>query len=327
VGAAPRRSPGPANKNPVPRRPDVVCLGILVADAVARPVDAPPLRGKLAVVDEITLHGGGCALNTASGLARLGLRAAVAGKVGADPFGDFLLDLLDARGIDREGVIRDPESSTSASVVLVASDAERTFIHSPGASGTIRADELDPAVVYSGRALHVAGSLVMEQLDGEPTGRILAEARARGVHTSLDTVFDPTGRWQRVVPSLAQADLVCLSLAEAEAITGEREPARAVVWLRARGARDVAVKLGADGSYVAGEGFEGSVPPVEVEAVDGTGAGDAFVAGLLYGRLEGWPIERAARLANAVGALATTVVGASESPPTLDEACAAAGLE
>ena len=61
--------------------------------------------------------------------------------------------------------------------------------------------------------------------------------------------------------------------------------------------------------------------------MDGTGAGDVFVAGLLYGRLEGWPIERAARLANAVGALATTVVGASESPPTLDEACAAAGLE
>jgi sugar/nucleoside kinase (ribokinase family) len=311
----------------LPHRPDVVCLGILVADAVARPVDAPPLRGKLSVVDELALHGGGCALNTASGLTRLGLRAEVAGKVGADPFGDFLLELLDARGIGREGVIRDPESATSASVVLVSSDAERTFIHCPGASGAIRADELDPAVVYAGRALHVAGSLVMEQLDGEPTARILAEARERGLHTSIDTVFDPTGRWQRVLPCVPHADLVCVSLAEAQAITGERDPARAAAWLRVRGAGDVAVKLGPDGCFVAGAGFEGQVPPVEVEAVDGTGAGDAFVAGLLHGRLEGWPLERAARLANAVGALATTVVGASEKLPTLAQACAAAGLE
>ena len=313
--------------DPCANRPDVVCLGILVADAVARPVDAPPLRGKLSVVDELTLHGGGCALNTASGLTRLGLRADVAGKVGADAFGDFLLDLLDARGIGRAGVVRDPESATSASVVLVSSDAERTFIHCPGASGAIRADELDPELCFAGRALHVAGSLVMEQLDGEPTGLILAEARARGVHTSLDTVFDPTGRWQRVLPSLAHADLVCVSLSEAQAITGERDPARAAAWLRDHGAGDVAVKLGPDGCFIAGAGFEGPVPPPAVEAVDGTGAGDAFVAGLLYGRLAGWPLERAARLANAVGALATTVVGASEALPTLAEACAAAGLE
>ncbi|MGZ4381002.1 MAG: carbohydrate kinase family protein [Gaiellaceae bacterium] len=311
----------------MPSPPDVVCLGILVADAVARPVDAPPLRGKLSVVDELTLHGGGCALNTASGLARLGLRVEVAGKVGADPFGDFLLDLLDSRGIGRSGVIRDPESATSASVVLVSSDAERSFIHCPGASGDLRAEELDPAGLSAGRALHVAGSLVMERLDGEPTGRILAEARARGAHTSLDTVFDPTGRWERVLPSLQHADLVCVSLSEAQAITGERDPALASEWLRRRGAGDVAVKLGPGGCFVAGEGFEGQVQPLVVEAVDGTGAGDAFVAGLLYGRLAGWPLERSARLANAVGALATTVVGASESPPTLAEALAAAGLE
>jgi len=324
---APAALTGSCEHDPLPPRPDVVCLGILVADAVARPVDEPPLRGKLSVVDEVTLHGGGCALNTASGLARLGLRVEVAGKVGADPFGDFLLGLLDDREIGRAGVIRDPGVATSATVVLVSSDAERTFIHCPGASGQTRADELDPAGLYAGRALHVAGSLVMEQLDGEPTARILAEARAGGVHTSLDTVFDPTGRWERVLPSLVHADLVCVSLSEAQAITGERDPARAAAWLRGRGAGDVAVKLGPDGCFVAGAGFEGRVPPLEVEAVDGTGAGDAFVAGLLYGRLAGWPLERAARLANAVGALATTVVGASEAPPTLAEARAAAGLE
>jgi sugar/nucleoside kinase (ribokinase family) len=101
---------------------DVVCLGILVADAIARPVDEVPPRGALELVDEISLHGGGCALNTASALVRLGLDARVVGKVGADPFGDFILQLLDERGVDRRGVLQDSAVSTSATVVLVDSD-------------------------------------------------------------------------------------------------------------------------------------------------------------------------------------------------------------
>ncbi|MER3410255.1 MAG: carbohydrate kinase, partial [Thermoleophilia bacterium] len=110
--------------------PDVVCLGILVADVVARPVGELP-RGAVALMEEVSLHGGGCALNTATGLARLGLEAAVAGKVGVDPLGDFLLGLLDERGIDRRGVLRDPAVPTSATVALVDSAGERTFLHLP----------------------------------------------------------------------------------------------------------------------------------------------------------------------------------------------------
>lgn len=71
----------------------------------------------------------------------------------------------------------------------------------------------------------------------------------------------------------------------------------------------------------------GRLAPPDVAAVDGTGAGDAFAAGLLYGRLAGWPLERAARLANAAGALATTAVGAVEGVGGLDEALALAGLQ
>lgn len=308
-------------------RPDVVCVGILVADTIARPVDELPPKGELAFAEEIVLRGGGCALNTATGLTRLGLRAAAAGKVGADAFGDFLLDLLAARGIDAGGVIRDATAATAATVVLVSADGERTFIHVPGASGELRAEELDPDALYSGRVLHLAGALVMERLDGEPAAGILAEARARGLATSVDTVFDGTGRWQRVLPCLPYADLFCASLVEARSITGEADPERAAAWLRERGARDVAIKLGPDGCYVAGDEFAGALAPVPVRAIDGTGAGDAFVAGILHGRLAGWPLERAARLGNAVGALATTAVGASEGLPALPEALAAAGLE
>src|SRR5215475_2346925 len=124
---------------------DVVCLGILVADVVARPIDRAPAPGTLGLVDSIVLRGGGCALNTSSAAARLGLEAAAIGKVGTDPFGNFVLSLLRERGVDDSGVVRDPDVPTSASVALVDSAGERTFLHNPGAN-----DALAPAEVGEG---------------------------------------------------------------------------------------------------------------------------------------------------------------------------------
>jgi sugar/nucleoside kinase (ribokinase family) len=306
---------------------DVVCLGILVADAIARPVGELPDRGSLGLVDDISLHGGGCALNTASALVRLGLSAGVAGKVGGDALGAFILSLLDERGVDRGGVITDPAVATSASVVLVDAAGERTFLHLPGASARLRAEELDRSHLFSGRCLHLAGALVLELLDGKPGADLLAEARSRGLLTSLDTVWDATGRWGRILPALPHVDLFAPSLAEGRAITGKEEPVAVAWWLRERGVGAVVLKCGAAGCYVSGDEFEGAVQALPVAAVDSTGAGDAFVAGLLHGRLAGWPLERSARFANAVGALATTAVGAVEGVRDLEETLALAGLE
>jgi sugar/nucleoside kinase (ribokinase family) len=303
---------------------DVVCLGILVADVIARPVDELP-HGAVSLMDEISLHGGGCALNTATGLARLGLSVLVVGKVGEDTFGNFVVGLLDERGLDTRGVLRDPAVPTSATVVLVDRAGERSFLHLPGANGALGAEELAPEI-FAGRALHVAGALVMPALDGAPTAGLLAEAQRRGVHTSLDTVYDATGHWERLQPCLPHLDLLMASLAEAQGISGEHEPANAAAWFRDRGVAEVALKLGPDGCYVAGAEFEGDVPAFPVDVVDGTGAGDAFAAGVIYGRLAGWPLGDAARLANAAGALATTVVGATEGLLDLEETLAFAGL-
>jgi sugar/nucleoside kinase (ribokinase family) len=305
---------------------DVVCIGILVADVIARPVQELP-RGRLALVEEVSLRAGGCAVNTASALVRLGVRAAVVGRVGEDALGDFLLGVLDERGVDRAGVERDPAVPTSATVVLVDEGGERTFLHLPGANGRLRPEDLEKDAAFAGRALHVGGALVLPGLDGRPTAALLAEAQQRGLLTSLDTVWDPTGHWERVYPSLPHLDVFAPSLAEGEAISGERGPAAVAAWLREHGVGTVAVKLGAHGCYASGPDFEGSVEAVSVASVDGTGSGDAFVAGLLYGRLAGWPLERAVRLANAVGALATTAVGAVEGLRSLDETVALAGLE
>ncbi len=305
---------------------DVVCLGILVADVIARPVDRLPERGTLELVDEIRVHGGGCALNTASALARLGRHAAAAGKVGADPLGDVLLGVLEERGVDRRAVVRDPVTPTSATVALVGADGERTFLHLPGANASLRAGDLDPELIFSGRALHVGGALLLEALDGEPTAAVLAEARRQGLFTSLDTAYDASGRWNRVLPSLQGLDLFTPSIAEARAVTGERDPDRAAMRLRELGVREVAVTLGPDGCYVAGENFEGYLPATDVEVVDGTGSGDAFAAGFIHAKLAELPLADAARLANATGALAATASGAYDGLRGLEETMALAGL-
>src|SRR5919202_1535356 len=148
---------------------DVVCVGILVADVVARPVDALPPSGSLERIDEIALH-------TATALTRLGASAAVAGKVGRDPLGRFLADTLDERRIARGGVVSDDTTPTSASVALVAADGERTFLHVPGANARLRVEELERAFLLSGRRLHVAGALVLDAFDGEPCAALLADA-------------------------------------------------------------------------------------------------------------------------------------------------------
>ncbi len=298
---------------------DVTCLGILVADVIARPVDALPVPGSLGLVDDVALRGGGCALNTGTMLSRLGLSVACAGKVGADAFGDYLLGVLDERGIHHSLVLRDAGAPTSATVALVDSAGERTFLHVPGANGTLRLDELDLDRALASRWLHLAGALVMPGLDGAPTGSLLAEAQRRGVVTSLDTVWDATGRWERIEAALPHLDLFCASGTEAAAMSRESEPEAAAAWARARGAHTVAIKLGAAGCYVESVEFAGRVPAPRVEAIDSTGAGDAFAAGLIYARLQGWALERAAQFANAVGAAATTAVGAAEGLPTIDE--------
>lgn len=302
--------------------PEVLCAGIVVADAIASPVDEPPERGRLALVDSVELHTGGCALSTASALVRLGVPTALCGCVGDDLFGGVLAREAAARGIETSA-LRASEELTSASVVLDASDGERTFLHNPGASGALTAADVMRALERSGaRWLHIGGALVLPALDGEPMARVLRDARERGVATSLDPVHDATGGWRRLHSCLPHLDAMCPNLTEARGITGEDEPESCAAWLRDRGVGRVAIKMGRHGAYALdGEGG-GYLAPVAVDSRDETGAGDAFAAGLICGLTKGWPAVEAARLGNAVGALSTTAVGASTALPTFEEAMA-----
>lgn len=299
----------------------IICLGILVADIVGRPLRAVPDPGKLVLVDEMSLHTGGCAINTATALARLGLPVEVIGKVGLDSFGNFVLNALAERSIGSRGITRDKEVGTSATMVMVAPDGERRFVHYIGANARLTLEDIDLAMVNAGSILHVGGSLVMPGIDGEPTAELLRNARLAGVTTFLDTVWDDTKRWMKILaPCLPYIDYFVPSLPEGQALTGLVDPTEVAQTLLERGVKTVGLKMGQDGCLVmSGDCQAFRLPAFQVDVVDATGAGDAFAAGFIAGVWHGWPLEQTARFANAVGALCVTGLGATGGVRSLPE--------
>ena len=305
---------------------DVVCLGLMVADVVAVPVTGMPPRGGLSTVERMELHTGGCAVNTGISLARLGMKVGLIGRVGQDGFGEYILSVLQGHGIDTAAVRRDPLSHTSGSLVLVDHDGERSFIHHVGANGAIRERDVDMALVGRARILHVAGSNMMPGFDGVATARVLQSAQTIGVITSLDTAWDPSGRWLELIePALPHIDFFVPSLEEAKEITRCEEPSAVAHRLLQYGVKTVVLKMGGDGCYVTTSREEFLVPAYPVPVVDTTGAGDAFAAGFLAGVVKGWRLREAAALACAVGACCVTAVGATTGIRSLEETMAFVG--
>jgi sugar/nucleoside kinase (ribokinase family) len=311
------------------RNKPIVCLGIMVADVVGRPLRALPGPGRLVLVEEMELHTGGCAVNTATALARLGTPVEVIGKVGSDPFGDFILHQLADRGIGARGVLRDSEVGTSATMVMVDPDGERRFVHYLGANARLTLGDVDFAMIEDATIFHVAGALVLPGIDGEPSAELLRRAQAAGVTTFLDVVWDDTGRWMELLgPCLPHTDYFVPNLEEAQALLGlepggSDEPEDVARALLDRGVGTVALKLGADGCLVmTNSGEVRRNPAFEVDVVDATGAGDAFAAGFITGVWQGWPLDRTARFANAVGGLCVTGLGATGGVRSLPETLA-----
>lgn len=302
----------------------VVCLGILVADVVGKPIEALPPKGTLAAVERMELHVGGCAANTGVGLAKLGVATAVIGKVGRDGFGDFLVGALERSGVDRSGVVRDAESATSATMVAVDASGERTFLHYQGANATFGAADVAWDVVEDAQILHVAGPFLMPRYMGADNAAVLERAKARGKTTTLDTVWDATGRWMSVLePCLPFLDYALPSLEEARLLTGEDAPHDIAGVFLDKGVRVVGLKMGQQGAYLrTADGDEFSVPPFSVEAIDALGAGDAWAAGFLCGLTHGWDLERTARFANAVGACSVQALGATTGIRSFEETLA-----
>ena len=300
---------------------DVLSLGIYVVDVLGRPIDQFPEKGKLALFDELEIHTGGCANNTAIALTRLGISAGAMGKVGTDAFGDLILQTLIDNGADTAGMQQDASTSTSFSFVAVASDGERTFYHYIGANGELCEVDLNWEIIKSAKILHIAGALVMPRFDGAPMANVLRESKVLGITTSLDTAYDATGKWMETLePCLSYVDMFMPSIVEAQHLTGLSEYREITQFLRDNyGIHTIVIKMGENGSYVSTPEAEHFAPAYPVNAVDATGAGDAYVAGFLAGTIMGWDLKATAELASATGAACVTAIGTTAGIQNLEE--------
>ncbi len=314
---------------------DIICLGELLIDFVSLDRDM-----SLAGSSGFKKAPGGAPANVAAGVARLGLKAGFIGKVGDDPFGAYLRNVLDELGVDTSFLMADPDARTTLSFVAQKSDGVRDcmFYRNPGADMRLRPDELD-GNYFGGAAIFHFGSI---SLGCEPvksaTLHAIKLAREKGALISYDPNLRPslwpdmeTAR-REILAAFPLADIVKISEEEYGDILGVDSPEACAEAILGMGAKLVVVTLGPNGCYYSDGTHSGSLPTFgDVTVVETTGAGDAFVAATLSGirsRLKnGDPgalraddaFRRILFSANAAGSLATTKLGAIPSLPTLTE--------
>jgi sugar/nucleoside kinase (ribokinase family) len=290
----------------------VCCVGIAVADVVASPINVMPDKGKLVLVDSIRMVTGGCAVNAGIDLAKMGIDTSVCSLIGEDAFGDFIVNELKRWGVNISGIVRSSRSATSSSIVISDGDGERSFLHTIGANGVFSISDINWEMVHQSDIVFVGGALLMPQFDGEETKAFLKKVKSFGKITILDTAWDSTGRWMTLIEGcLPYVDYFMPSLEEATMLSGETEPQKMVTIFKEKGAKNVVIKMGEAGCYVAADGEVFEQPIYKVPVIDTNGAGDAFIAGFIAGLAQGYDIRASVLYGSAVGAYCVGAVGAS----------------
>jgi sugar/nucleoside kinase (ribokinase family) len=296
---------------------DVVLAGLALVDVIGRPVDfrKTPQAGGLQYIDSITLTTGGNVANCGIDLAKLGFRVAAISRIGNDGLGSFIRQQLSTHSVDLTGVTVDDRLQTSATIVGVRKDGERTFLHTRGALRNFRAaDILSRMALIQNAKIFALGYLgLVPECEKEFPTLFRSIKEQSGASILLDTGGTPRRQPALLKKFLPFVDYFIPSFDEAVILTGQKTPEAIVRALYRSGAPGVVgVKLGSKGCYIARGKDAMYIPAVKVrKVVDATGAGDAFVAGFIAAVLRGMETFDAARIANRIASSCVTAVGAS----------------
>ena len=308
----------------------IFCIGELLIDFVAENQGSD-----LSVANEFTKKAGGAPANVACAIAKLGGKSNFIGCVGKDPFGTFLLNVLNQENVDISLAQRSKKFTTLA-FVSIAEDGERDFVFSRGADKELKYDstirnKFQGHMVHFGAATALLGGGLEEAY-----GHYLFDAITKDCFIS----FDPNYRvdlWKDkeesfIKKSLAYVEkshLCKFSLEEALLLSGKETVEEACIKLHEVGAEIITVTLGKDGTYVSTPRSQKTIASIPVSPVDTTGAGDAFIGCLLYqiAKLDD-PGSLATNfdllcnmvgMANKAGAITTTQYGAIVALPSLEQ--------
>lgn len=276
-------------------------------------------RGRLSQVTTFRRWWGGDTSNVAVAAARLGASVGYVTRLGGDEFGRSFLTLWAQEGVDASHVIVDPAGFTGVYFIALAEDGRHdfTYYRAGSAASRLQPDDIDAAYLATARVFHTSGiTQAISESAREAADRAIEAARAHGVAVSYDLNIRPKLRPLPELRTIAEvtlqwADIVFLSLEDAGHLCGDAAPEEVVERMLADGPRLVVLKLGAEGCLIAAaDGARLRLPAWTGEAVDTTGAGDAFDAAFLVEWLRGRSLEEAGRFANAVGALTARGLGA-----------------
>jgi sugar/nucleoside kinase (ribokinase family) len=299
---------------------DVVTLG----EAMALFIAEQP--GALSRVSSFSRRTAGAELNVAVGLCRLGFRVGYISRVGDDSLGQHLLDFVDAEGIDRSHMLVDPKHPTGLMFKSLANDGSDPLIEyfrRGSAASHLCAADNPAAYCAASRHFHMTGiSPALSTGVRELVFEMAAQARAAGRSISFDPNLRPR-LWpsqQAMIATMnllaAQSDLVMPGLAEGQLLTGRRDADEIADFYLERGARQVVIKLGAQGAYFADRNQRGTAAGFRVQSVlDTVGAGDGFAVGVISALLEGAPLDAAATRGNAIGARVVQFPGDCDGLP------------
>ncbi len=300
---------------------DVVTFGeammLLVADQPG------PLERARAFVKRTA----GAETNVAIGLARLGLQVAWCSRLGTDSMGRYLLQSMEAEGIDCSHVVCDATQRTGFMIkgrVEGGGDPQVEYHRKGSAASLFQPEEIDTPWLVGTRHLHATG--IFAALSSNCLASSLASMDAMRKHGKTVS-FDPNLRpslWasrevmRETVNSLAfRADWVLPGIEEGKLLTGQDSPQEIARFYLDAGVSLVVVKLGADGAYYATSQESAFVSGFPVDQVlDTVGAGDGFAAGVISGMLEGLGVQNAVRRGAWIGARAVQVLGDTEGLPT-----------
>lgn len=296
------------------RQFDILCAGLVVADFVGAPVTAMPNSGCLVKTPRIEMAIGGCAANTSVDLAKLDLQVGIVGLVGQDAMGEFVRDSFERERVRCDFLGTSSTAQTSATLIVNVQGEDRRFIHAVGANAEFTGETLTREVMGQCRILCVGGFVLNPKLSGANVRRAFQTAHELRVKTVLDVVIsDPAPAWKMLEEVLPETDLFLPNQDEGRMILGVDDPYEQARRFHAAGANTVIVTRGAKGSIL----FDGrdmwEAAAFPVEQVDGTGGGDAFVAGYLYGMLKQAPSTECLAYGAAMGASCVRAAGATTS--------------